>query len=327
MKSKDGVEIKTEFVDKEGQIMLLKLSGFIDQSNVHLLEKTIMNGLDSECYKLIFDLGDLVYMSSAGWGVLVGEIKRFRQLGGDLKLVNMSSELYEVYQMLEFYHIIDEYSSLTDAVESFSKNNKPKSKSQKTTLSVSTNNKETLNKKAKETGTSEVDSVEKETDLDNKDKETKKKGNSNGRKKNSKSAKKDSKISKKESEINEPNDLTLNTEVEEMPTDQNGIVEKEIEFGDESPNNELSEVDTGEQRIDFNPMTIERSVDFKKLPVTEKIRTIVARFPHFSNRQIRKVLRHEDFGHVKIGYFKLRKVLRELELDTKEKRYRYYRSC
>lgn len=327
MKSKDGVEIKTEFVDKEGQIMLLKLSGFIDQSNVHLLEKTITNGLDSECYKLIFDLGDLVYMSSAGWGVLVGEIKRFRQLGGDLKLVNMSSELYEVYQMLEFYHIIDEYSSLTDAVESFSKNNKPKSKGQKTTLSVSTDNKETLSKNAKDTGDSKPDPIEKKRDLDHREKDPKKRGNSNGRKKSSKSAKKGSRTSKKESKINESNGLTSKAEVKEIPTDQNGIVEKEIEIDDEILDNELAEVDTREERIDFNPMTIERSVDFKKLPVTEKIRTIVARFPHFSNRQIKKVLKHEDFGNVKIGYFKLRKILRELELDTKEKRYRYYRSC
>ena len=306
--------------------MLLKLSGFIDQSNVHLLEKTIINGMDSGCYKLIFDLGDLVYMSSAGWGILVGEIKRFRQLGGDLKIVNMNSELYEVYQMLEFYHIIDEYSSTVDAVESFGKNNRPK-KRQKNGLSLSTNNKDDLIE-AGQSNNSNTDLNEEKTDLGDVEKESKnKKGNSNGRKKSSKSKKKNSKVSSEKDELDQQNNLPLSTVAEENITSQNEIVEKEIDFGDENLEKDVLEVDSRDDRIDFNPMIIERSVDFKKLPVTEKIRTIVARFPHFSNRKIKKVLRHEDFGKVKIGYFRLRKVLREFELDTKEKRYRYYRSC
>ena len=29
-------------------------------------------------------------MSSAGWGIFVGEVKRFREKGGDIKLVNMN---------------------------------------------------------------------------------------------------------------------------------------------------------------------------------------------------------------------------------------------
>jgi len=53
----------------------------------------------------------------------------------------------------------------------------------------------------------------------------------------------------------------------------------------------------------------------------------VAKQPFANIFQIRRILRHEEFGKTKISLFKLWKLLRELDLDTREKRYRFYRSC
>ncbi len=69
--------------------------------------------------QIVFDLSDLIYMSSAGWGIFVGEIKTVRDKGGDIKLATMSPEVYEVFQMLEFYHIIQDFPTVAEAVESF----------------------------------------------------------------------------------------------------------------------------------------------------------------------------------------------------------------
>ncbi|MBN2366991.1 MAG: hypothetical protein JXL67_12545, partial [Calditrichaeota bacterium] len=63
------------------------------------------------------------------------------------------------------------------------------------------------------------------------------------------------------------------------------------------------------------------------LPLQEKIRKIVAKFPLISVRQLKKMLKHEDFGRERVNYIRLYRVLRELNLDTRAKRYRYYRSC
>ena len=88
---------------------MVELDGHIDQSNSHQLQKMFDNILQSGCSKVIVDFNRLFYMSSSGWGVFVGEIKRFRDLEGDIKLTNMNPEIYDVYQMLEFYHIFDDY--------------------------------------------------------------------------------------------------------------------------------------------------------------------------------------------------------------------------
>lgn len=284
MTEKDGVQIKTEFLDKEGQIMLLKLSGFIDQSNSHLLEKTIRNGIDSKCYKLIFDLENLIYMSSAGWGILVGEIKRFRQYGGDIKLVNLSSDLYEVYQMLEFYHIIDEYSSVDEAMEGFLIDQ------DFNILADQSEEKPAPIKKDKKR-TTKTKKIKEKKNL---------KKSSNNKQDNEKKANKDSDIIEKEIEL---------------------------EFGDNSSqtfdyNNKTNNVGY----IEFKTLSFEKKVDVKILPLPEKVRRIVSQFPQLGALKIRKILLHPDFGSNKIGYFKLRSLLKDLDLDTKEKRLRFYRS-
>ena len=74
------------------------------------------------------------------------------------------------------------------------------------------------------------------------------------------------------------------------------------------------------------PSTTEVSIDLSKLPLTEKIKKIVAVYPLLSIRQICKMLKHDKFGSVKISLLKLYRMLRLLNLHTKKNRYRYYRS-
>jgi anti-sigma B factor antagonist len=283
MNDKDGVQIKTEFLDKEGQIMLLKLSGFIDQSNSHLLEKTIVNGIDSKCYKLIFDFENLVYMSSAGWGILVGEIKRFRQYGGDIKLVNLSPDLYEVYQMLEFYHIIDEYSSVDEAMEGFLINQD---------FNILADQPE-----------------EKQVPI----------------KKEKRRTAKTKKVKEKKSHEKLTNNKRANKKKTRKKTD---AIEKEIEieFGDNSNLTIDNNKTNNSGYIEFKPLSFEKKVDVKILPLPEKVRRIVSQFPQLGIIKIKKILQHPDFGNINIGYFKLRSLLKDLDLDTKEKRFRFYRS-
>ena len=86
----EQVQIESKFAGKHGEIMVLELSGHIDQSNSYQLQKMFDNIIHSGCFKVIVDFGKLYYMSSAGWGVFIGEIKRFRDNGGDIKLANMN---------------------------------------------------------------------------------------------------------------------------------------------------------------------------------------------------------------------------------------------
>ena len=65
------------------------------------------------------DLSGVNYISSAGWGIFIGEIKDIRHRGGDLKLCGMVGDVHEVFQLLEFHSILQAYPTSDDAVSSF----------------------------------------------------------------------------------------------------------------------------------------------------------------------------------------------------------------
>jgi anti-sigma B factor antagonist len=118
----EGFSIKIEYYPQNNNIVIIKLIGYVDQSNSHQIEKVISDLIQSKKQKFVFDLSELIYMSSAGWGIFVGEIKSVRDAGGDIKVASMSPEIYDVFQVLEFYHLLEDYSTVNEAISSFLEN-------------------------------------------------------------------------------------------------------------------------------------------------------------------------------------------------------------
>jgi hypothetical protein len=59
------------------------------------------------------------YISSAGWGIFISEIREIREHGGDLKLAGMVPDVKEVFDLLEFENILQAYTDSDLAVASF----------------------------------------------------------------------------------------------------------------------------------------------------------------------------------------------------------------
>ena len=97
------------------------MGGYIDTTTSAELEHSLEQILDSNCYNIVIDLGNVDYISSAGWGIFISEIKGIRERGGDLKLVGMIPDVYEVFELLEFHYILKAFDSLDDAVADFDK--------------------------------------------------------------------------------------------------------------------------------------------------------------------------------------------------------------
>ena len=80
------------------------LVGRIDTLTAPALEKTIADSIDSN-ENLVLDFKRLEYISSAGLRVLLGAQKRF-QKSGSMKLVNVSEDVMEVFEMTGFADIL-----------------------------------------------------------------------------------------------------------------------------------------------------------------------------------------------------------------------------
>ena len=99
------------------EITVLTVKGTIDTITASDFEKTFQSALAEKKFKLILDLKEVSYISSAGWGIFVGEIKRIRTQKGDLFLVGMRPEVAEVYDLLQFSSILKAFPTIEMAVQ------------------------------------------------------------------------------------------------------------------------------------------------------------------------------------------------------------------
>ena len=98
---------------------MLSLRGLIDSGTSLLLEDRFRSLAAVSDVRVVVDLREVDYISSAGWGIFVGEIKGFRERNGDIKLSGMRPDVRDVFDLLEFNTLLEPHASKEDAVEAF----------------------------------------------------------------------------------------------------------------------------------------------------------------------------------------------------------------
>lgn len=224
-----GIKIGIRKVGAKFDIVLLAISGYVDTTTCQELTRTIQELTEEGHIQFITDLGGVSYISSAGWGVFMGEIKGIREKGGDIKVVHMNAEVFEVFEMLEFNRILNYYDSVEEAINEF--------------------------------------------------------------------------------------DLLRGVDIAQSGSTPVRAGKSSLE------SNAVTETAPGVPRAFSN-----EQMSVSDFPLVEKIKRIVLENPFLSLSEIKKRLNTDQYGHVKIGWIKLRSVLKSLSLESKEKRYRYYRS-
>ncbi|HUO58493.1 MAG TPA: STAS domain-containing protein [bacterium] len=112
-----NITVTTSTYPDYKDITLLSVKGFIDTTTARDFEKTFQTVLGEKKFNIIIDLKDVNYISSAGWGIFIGEIKRIRSHKGNLFLASMSPEVTEAYELLEFNTIIKSFPGVDQAVQ------------------------------------------------------------------------------------------------------------------------------------------------------------------------------------------------------------------
>lgn len=226
----EGIQVSTEKVGANKDIAVIKVGGYIDTTTSAELEHTLSSVLKSNCHNIIIDLGNVDYISSAGWGIFISEIKGIREKNGDLKLVRMIPDVYEVFELLEFHYILKAFETLPEAIADFNQNI-----AAGTTLQAPANNDAAKDESAQF-------SAQAETDV---------------------------------AAIDKPESTS---------------------------------------RPASNHETIE-----------EKLKQIIIEKPDAGTFQIIKILNTPRFGNIRLGYFELRKYLKQLNLASKKKRIAFFK--
>ncbi len=112
----DGLTVN---IIAKGDVKVVQCKGYIDTTTSAMLENAMGELIKNHVYKIVMDLGEVDYISSAGWGIFISEIKNIRKNKGDLKLVNMKPEVMEIFELLDFTNILEYYKSMDEALKKF----------------------------------------------------------------------------------------------------------------------------------------------------------------------------------------------------------------
>ncbi len=119
MTAQNDINVSFSRPEHNPDISVISVGGFIDTTTSGELEESLKRLLKQGQFNIVVDLGGVNYISSAGWGIFISEIKEIRQNGGDLKLAAMIGDVYEVFELLEFQTILEAFDSVQEAVDSF----------------------------------------------------------------------------------------------------------------------------------------------------------------------------------------------------------------
>lgn len=102
-------------VDHLPDVTIMHISGSIDSDTAPQFEHELIGLLENKKVKILVDLSDVDYISSAGVGIFVGMLSDFRdEPEGDIKACHVSNKIMKVFEtiglddMLEFYDTIDD---------------------------------------------------------------------------------------------------------------------------------------------------------------------------------------------------------------------------
>lgn len=103
----DAIHVTRE---KVGEIEIFHISGKLDVNTTSELEKNLQDAIHSGSTKLILDLKELEYISSAGIKVFLKVHKKLDSMKGDVVITSINKKIREIFSVSG----LDNYFVLTD---------------------------------------------------------------------------------------------------------------------------------------------------------------------------------------------------------------------
>jgi anti-anti-sigma factor len=85
------------------RVALFVPSGEINEPEFETIDRKFKGLVEKEEYRIIMDLSRVTHINYKVVGWLIDYQKKFKELGGDIKLVNVSPYLYDILRLYGFY--------------------------------------------------------------------------------------------------------------------------------------------------------------------------------------------------------------------------------
>ena len=101
-----------------GDVMVVTVSGRVDSVTAATLD-TELGKIAHNNKKIVLDLKDVEYMSSAGIRAIVKVLQSAKKVDGGAKLANIPGNVVEVLETVGMLQIVEAFPSVDEAVASF----------------------------------------------------------------------------------------------------------------------------------------------------------------------------------------------------------------
>ena len=102
------------------RVDLIEVSGRIDSSTAPQLEQALQKAIDDGHYRIVVDLSETDFMSSAGLRALLSALKQVRRFNrGDLRLANPTERVHKALDLAGLFEVFKVYDNTVDAVGSY----------------------------------------------------------------------------------------------------------------------------------------------------------------------------------------------------------------
>lgn len=100
-------------------VVLITVKGFLDAYTYEEFEKTINELFEENQYRIVVDLSELQYISSAGAGVFIGAIGTAQENNGNIVILRPTPNVREVFELLGLSQIFTFKETREEAVNAF----------------------------------------------------------------------------------------------------------------------------------------------------------------------------------------------------------------
>ncbi len=102
------------------RVDLIQVAGRIDSSTAPQLEQALRKVIDDGRFRIVVDLAETDFMSSAGLRALISALKQVRRFNrGDLRIADMPTKIKKAFELAGLLELFKVYDNSVDAVGSF----------------------------------------------------------------------------------------------------------------------------------------------------------------------------------------------------------------
>lgn len=116
-----NVNFKMDMHTLDQGVPMIELEGEVDVYTAPQLKQQVIGVLESGAKELIVDLTRVDYLDSTALGVLIGGLKRMREVDGNMMLICPSPRIRRVFEITGLDKIFDIFNTQADAESAIGK--------------------------------------------------------------------------------------------------------------------------------------------------------------------------------------------------------------